>query len=123
MAIYLCRRPKGDFFIVSPRTKGDAIEMRDEWGMLSRHPLRAWSVECMLDFRLADDEEIELANFGESTHDCIMETSYPELDKAFITADWDEAGLDYSARGPSKFGKQLNGSGRGYGTASRSEGG
>ena len=98
MAIYLCRWPNGDFSIVSAKTKADAIELLDEWGnaeqaFLSRMP------DCMFDFRLRDDGRIELVDIGESTHDCIMETCYPELDKAFASAEWDETGLGHSAKG------------------------
>jgi hypothetical protein len=32
MPNYLCRWPNGDFSIVNARTKGEAIEMLDEWG-------------------------------------------------------------------------------------------
>jgi hypothetical protein len=32
----------------------------------------------MFDFRLRDDGQIELVDIGESTHDCIMETCYPD---------------------------------------------
>jgi hypothetical protein len=53
----------------------------------------------MFDFRLRDDVQIELAGIGGSTHDCIMETCYPELNKAFDTAEWDEAGHGHSANG------------------------
>ena len=55
--------------------------------------------DCMFDFKLRDDEQLELADIGEATHDCIMEACYPELDNAFATAEWDENGLDYSAKG------------------------
>src|ERR1700676_1543370 len=54
---------------------------------------------CMFDFRLDDDGQIELAEIGEATDDCIMEVCYPELDNAFATAEWDETDLDYSAKG------------------------
>ena len=51
--------------------------------------------DCMFDFRLNDDGQVELADIGEGTHDFIMEACYPKLDKAFATAEWDEAGLGY----------------------------
>jgi hypothetical protein len=97
MAIYLCRWPNGEFSIVSAKTKADAVELLDEWGnaeqaLLSRMP------DCMFDFRLRDDGQIELVDIGESTHDCIMETCYPELNKAFATGEWDDTGLDYSEK-------------------------
>ena len=98
MAIYLCRWPNGEFSIVNAKTKSDAIELLDEWGNAEQAFLRRMT-DCMFDFRLDDDGHIELADIGESTRDCIMETSYPELNKAFATADWDETGLGPSAKG------------------------
>jgi hypothetical protein len=98
MAIYLCRWPNGEFSIVSARTKSAAIEMLDEWGNAEQAFLTPMP-DCMFDFRLDDDGEIELAEIGEATQDCIMETCYPELDKAFAAADWDETGVGYSAKG------------------------
>jgi hypothetical protein len=53
----------------------------------------------MFDFKLGDDGQIELTDIGESTHDCIMETCYPELTNAFTTAKWDETGLGHSEKG------------------------
>jgi hypothetical protein len=52
----------------------------------------------MFDFRLRDDGQLELADIGGSTHDCIMETGYPELNKAFATAECDETGPGHSAK-------------------------
>jgi hypothetical protein len=98
MAIYLCRWPNGDFSIVSARTKGDAIVMLDEWGNAEQATLTRMG-DCMFDFRLNDSGEIELADIGEATDECIMEACYPELDNAFASAEWDESGLDYSATG------------------------
>ncbi|MGD1092668.1 MAG: hypothetical protein ABSB35_11855 [Bryobacteraceae bacterium] len=98
MAIFLCRWPNGDFSVVSARTKSDAIELLDEWGN-AEQALLTRMTDCMFDFRLNDDGQFELADTGEVTHDCIMETCYPELDNAFATAEWDETGLDYSAKG------------------------
>ena len=98
MANYLCRWPKGDFSIVNARTKGDAVEMLDEWGNAEQAILSPLA-DCMFDFRLRDDGQIELVDIGESTHDCIMEACYPDLDKAFATVECDEAGLDFSEKG------------------------
>ena len=98
MAIYLCRWPNGEFSIVNAKTKRDAIELLDQWGNAEQAFLTLMT-DCMFDFRLGDDGQIELADLGESTHDCIMETCYPELDKAFATAEWDETGLGHSAKG------------------------
>jgi hypothetical protein len=97
MAIYLCRWPNGEFSIVSAKTKADAIELLDEWGNAEQAFLSRIT-DCMFDFRLGDDGQIELGDIGESTHDCIMETCYPELNKAFATAEWDDTGLDYSEK-------------------------
>jgi hypothetical protein len=98
MAIYLCRWPNGDFSIVNAKTKDDAIELLDEWGNAEQAFLTRMA-DCMFDFRLGDDGQIELADIGEAAHDCIMEACYPELDNAFATAEWEETGLDYSAKG------------------------
>jgi hypothetical protein len=76
MPNYLCRWPNGDFSIVNARTKAEAIEMLDEWGNAEQAFLSRMA-DCMLDFRLSDDGEIELLNISESTHDEIMETCYP----------------------------------------------
>jgi hypothetical protein len=98
MAIYLCRWPNGEFSIVNAPTKNDAIILLDEWGNAEQASLTRIR-DCMLDFRLADNGEIELAQIGEVTHDFIMETCYPELDKTLASAEWDETGTDYSAKG------------------------
>ena len=80
MAIYLCRWPNGEFSIVNAKTKSDAIELLDEWGNAEQASLTRMA-DCMFDFRLRDDGEIELANVGESTQESIMENCYPELGK------------------------------------------
>ena len=38
-------------------------------------------------------------NISESTHDEIMETCYPDLNKALVAAELDEEELDYSEKG------------------------
>jgi hypothetical protein len=98
MAIYLCRWPNGEFSIVNAKTKGEAIELLDEWGNAEQAFLTRMT-DCMFDFRLGDDGQIELSDIGESTHVCIMETCYPELDNAFATAECDETGLGQSEKG------------------------
>jgi hypothetical protein len=98
MAIYLCRWPNGEFSIVNAKTKGEASELLDEWGN-AEQALLTRMTDCMFDFRLRDDGQIELADIGGSTHDCIMETCYPELNKAFASAEWDAAGQGQSANG------------------------
>jgi hypothetical protein len=98
MSIYLCRWPNGEFSIVNAKTKVEAIELLDEWGNAEQAFLMRMT-DCMFDFRLGDDGQIELADIGGSTHDCIMETCYPELSKAFATAELDETGLGQSEEG------------------------
>ncbi len=98
MGMYLCRWPNGDFSIVNPRTKIEAVELLDEWGNAEQATLTRFG-DCMFDFRLNDSGEIELAAIGGATDECIMEICYPELDNAFATAECDESGLDYSATG------------------------
>jgi hypothetical protein len=96
MAIYLCRWPNGDFSIVNASTKTEAIELLDEWGNAERAFISRMA-DCMLDFRLADDGQFELANIGESMHETVMERCYPQLKEAVAAAEWDDEGLDYSA--------------------------
>jgi hypothetical protein len=89
MAMYLCRWPNGDFSIVSARTESDAIEMLDEWGNAEQAALTCMA-DCMFDFRLRDDGEVELAAIGEATEEYVMQTCYPELQKALGTAEEDD---------------------------------
>ena len=96
MAIYLCRWPNGEFSVVSAKSKSDAIELLDEWGNAEQASLTRMS-DCMFDFRLDDEGEIVLADIGEATHDHLMRTCYPELEKALETAEWDDTGVAYSA--------------------------
>jgi hypothetical protein len=96
MAIYLCRWPNGEFSVVSAKSKSDAIELLDEWGNAEQASLTRMS-DCMFDFRLDDEGQIELADIGDATHDHLMRTCYPELEKALETADWDDTGVAYSA--------------------------
>ena len=98
MAIYLCRWPNGEFSIVKAESRVDAIEKLDEWGNAEQAIISRMN-DCMFDFRLSDDGQIELANIGETTEDEIMATCYPVLDKALATAEWDETGSDYSENG------------------------
>jgi hypothetical protein len=98
MAIYLCRWPNGEISIVNAKTKAEAIELLDEWGNAEQASLTRIT-DCMFDFKLTDDGEIELAQIGESTRDCIMEIGYPELDKALTTAGLDDTEEGYTAKG------------------------
>jgi hypothetical protein len=58
----------------------------DEWGNAEQASLTRMS-DCRFDFRLGDDGRIELAGIGEATEEYIMETCYPELQKAFSPAE------------------------------------
>ena len=49
--------------------------------------------DCMLDFRLTDDGELEMINLQEATEDFIFEKCYPKL-AAMLASD--ELGLDLS---------------------------
>jgi hypothetical protein len=98
MAIFLCRWPNGEFSIVNARTKGDAIEMLDEWGNAEQAFLTRIT-DCMFDFRLTDEGQIELANISEYTEDLIMRTCYPNLGEALASSELDGEGVGYSEAG------------------------
>jgi hypothetical protein len=98
MAMYVCRWPNGDFSIVSAPTKQDAVILLDEWGNAEQASLKRMP-DCMFDFRLSNDGHIELSSIGEATDDFIMQTFYPELDRAMRSAELDEKGSDFSADG------------------------
>jgi hypothetical protein len=97
MAVYLCRWPNGEFSIVSAASRELAIEMLDEWGNAEQASLSRMA-DCMLDFRLTDDGQMEFASVGETTYDHIVKTCYPELGKALAKASWEPDGLSLSAR-------------------------
>jgi hypothetical protein len=97
MATYLCRWPNGEFSVVSATTKGDAIELLDEWGSAEQASLTLMP-DCMFDFRLDDEGEIELADIGEAAYGRIMQTCYPELNEALNAAELDSSGQDYTAK-------------------------
>src|SRR5215468_9018721 len=90
MAVYLCRWPNGEFSVVSARTKDDAIELLDEWGNAEQASLTRMT-DCMFDFRLSDDGQIELAGIGEATEEDIMEVCYPELHETLIAVEGDNS--------------------------------
>ena len=89
MAVYLCRWPNGEFSIVSARSKGDAIVLLDEWGNAEQAQISRMQ-DCMFDFRLSDEGEIELTQVGEATYDLVMEKCYPVLEETIGEADLDE---------------------------------
>ena len=100
--MYLCRWPNGEFSIVNAATKDDAIVLLDEWGNAEQAALKRIP-ECMFDFRLRDDGEIELADIGEATYDFILGTCYPELEKALNPAESDENGSDFTSEGQNQI--------------------
>lgn len=101
MAMYLCRWPNGDFSVVSARTKSDAIVMLDEWGNADQATITRMT-DCMFDFRLDDDGRVQVADIGEATEEFIMETCYPELQKALSAAESE------SAENPLKYQEQIS---------------
>jgi hypothetical protein len=83
--LYLCRWPNGEFSVVKADSRREAIIELDEWA--GAEP--AWLVpidQCMIDFRLNDQAEIELLQFGEETADFIWEQCYPAL-RALLSSD------------------------------------
>ena len=68
--MYLCRWPNGDFSLVAANTRREALVALDEWD--AAHPSQLFPLEsCMLDFKLNDQGEIELKQFGEDTEESI----------------------------------------------------
>jgi hypothetical protein len=90
MAMYLCGWPNGDFSVVNARTKSDAIMMLDKWGNAEQATITRMP-DCMFDFCLNDDGRVEVADIGEATEEFIMETCYPELQKALSAAESESA--------------------------------
>jgi len=91
MAVYLCRWPNGEFSIVSARNKSEAIILLDEWGNAEQAKVSLMR-DCMFDFRLDDDGEIELTEVGEATQELIRRKCHPVLDAAFRDAEFNERG-------------------------------
>jgi hypothetical protein len=76
--VYLCRWPNGEFSVVTADSKRDAIIALDEWA--GAHPSQLRPIgRFMADFRLSDDGEIELTQFGHETHEVIWDACYPAL--------------------------------------------
>ncbi len=83
--LYLCRWPNGEFSVVKADSRREALVELDEWAGANPawlSPLESW----MVDFRLNDRGEIELADLGEETADLIWDRCYPELD-AVLSSD------------------------------------
>lgn len=81
MPIFLCRWPNGDVSIVSARNKDDAIEVLDEFDNADYAYISELKEQFLVNFRLNDDDQLELNEFGESTLNEIMETAFPKLEK------------------------------------------
>ena len=69
----MCRWMNGDVSFVSARTKEDAIVMLDEWDNAEGAEISQIR-DFMVDFRLNDEGDLELAEFGESCRDTILES-------------------------------------------------
>ena len=80
----MCRWMSGDVSFVAARTKEDAIVNLDEWDNAEGAEISQVR-DFMVDFRLNDEGDLELAEVGESCRDSILEKSYPRLLEA-ITA-------------------------------------
>jgi hypothetical protein len=75
---YLCRWPNGDFSVVSACSKREAIIALDEWA--GAHPSQVQPLDGFkADFRLTDEGEIILREFGEEAGNVIWDTCYTEL--------------------------------------------
>ncbi len=76
--VYLCRWPNGEFSVVTADSKRDAIIALDEWA--GAHPSQLHPIDrFMADFRLSDEGEIELTQFGNEAHEAIWDACYPAL--------------------------------------------
>ena len=81
MPVFLCRWPNGDVSIVSARNRDDAIVALDEFDNADDAEISQLKEQFLVDFRLSDDGQLELNQFGESTEGEIMEAAFPELEK------------------------------------------
>jgi hypothetical protein len=82
MPVFLCRWPNGDFSVVAAPHRAAAIEALDEVGNAEGVPLRRMPA-FQAHFRLNDDGELVLEEFGEATRDTIMSFCYPLLETAW----------------------------------------
>src|SRR3954463_1227558 len=84
--MFMCRWMNGDVSFVSARTKEDAIVMLDEWDDAEGAEIIQIR-DFMVDFRLNDEGDLELAEFAESCRDTILEKAYPRLREAITAAN------------------------------------
>ena len=101
---------------MNAKTKGEAIELLDEWGN-AEQALLTRMTDCMFEFRLTDEGQIELANISEYTEGRIMKTCYPNLSEVSHSRI-DEKGMDHSRWDASRRGKGSSRNVRDCGTAS-----
>lgn len=89
MLLYLCRWTNGDCSFVSAASKGEAIELLDDVGNAEGCPLTAIH-DFMVHFRFSEDGVLEFEEFGEDTEDVLVETAYPLMSEALLSAPRDE---------------------------------
>ena len=95
--MFMCRWMNGDVFFVSARTKEDAIVMLDEWE--NAEGAEITQISCfMVDFRLNDEGDLELAEFGESCRDAILEKAYARLIEAMTISPVTASGRSTAER-------------------------
>ena len=82
--MFMCRWMNGDVSFVSARTKEATVTL-DEWADAEGAEISQIR-DFMVDFRLNDEGDLELAEFGESCRDAILEKAYPRLLEAITTA-------------------------------------
>jgi hypothetical protein len=84
--LYLCRWPNGDFSLVKADSRNYAVVQLDEWA--GAEPDWLMPVEtCMIDFRLNDRAEIELAKFGDKTDAFVWKSCYPVLNEGLSSEE------------------------------------
>jgi hypothetical protein len=77
----MCRWPNGDLSFVSARNKEEAVISLDEWDNAEMAELKQIQ-EFMVDFKLTDDGELALSEFGERSQSDILERAYPVLSQS-----------------------------------------
>jgi hypothetical protein len=84
--LYLCRWPNGDFSLVKADSRRQAVMQLDEWA--GAEPDWLIPVETyMVDFRLNDQGEIELTEFGNETDAFIWNSCYPVLNQVLSSEE------------------------------------
>ena len=79
MPLFLCRWPNGDCSAVLAASEQDALIKLDEVANAEGCPLVRLD-DFQVHFRLTDDGELALENFGEVTDEQVWEFCYPILD-------------------------------------------